>query len=128
MPSWDKENPPNHIPDEIPAPLDSGQRRQDALFDCQQLLRERGITSADMDTLAKQPDLALRVLAYLDIHEGALAAEAMLAVVQEADIWVNGESDFDGGGNTSDQFHFRVEGTSFGNTSRLRRKMSDEVD
>ena len=127
MSTWDKDNPPNYIPEEIPPALDRDQLRQDTLFECQQLLREIGIAPADMDILAKQPDLALRVLAYLELHKGSSPAEAMLAVVQEADIWVNGESHFDGRGGASDQFHTRVEGTSFGDTSKLRRQMRDEA-
>lgn len=113
---------------EVPSPLDRDQRRQDSMFECQQLLREFGISAADMDILAKQPDLALRVLAYLELHEGTSPTEAMLAVVQEADIRVTGESVFDWKVNQSNQFHIQVDGMSFGQTSRLKRKMWDEAE
>lgn len=128
MSLWDKENPPNHIPDEIPPPLNRGQRRQDAMFECQQLLRELGITTADMNILAKQPDLAVRVLAYLEMHKGTSPTEAMLAVVQEADIRVTGESVFDWKVNQTNRFHIQTGGISFGDTSKLKGQMWDEAE
>lgn len=127
MVSWRTEDPPNHIPDEIPDPLDAGHRIEDREFE----LRQRFLR--DLDTLGLSEEV-------YGIHKHDTNFVAIVGIALEdpdhpLEYFVaeqvfyakRFEKSRSNASPPTGQVYTEFKGIGFGQTSRLKRKMWNEA-
>lgn len=124
---WCKDNPPNHLPEEIPDPLDDGQRSQDKQFELRLQFED------DLRTLGFDEELyrlhehdtyfvAIVGLALMDPLRPLTYYQAEQIFFELRAEGSKSESEISSG-----QVYTAFKGINFGQTSRLKKKMWDEA-